>query len=121
MDWPPLWLVSYVLRVDRRPAPSSTLCESTPSPNSNNSHSWAPLAISSYYAFGIPLGIYLAFKQDMKLPGLWIGLTAALVTTGFIGGLIILWADWDNEVKKVMERLEGERHLGNDDESAECA
>ena len=79
------------------------------------------LVISSYYIIGIPMGIYLAFKQGMKLSGLWIGLTIALVFTSVIGGLIVLWADWDHEVKKVMERLEGDRNLGDDDESTESA
>ena len=75
--------------------------------------------ISSYYIIGIPLGIYLTFKHDMKLWGLWIGLTVALVCTSTVGGLIVLWADWDREVEKVMERLEGDRNLGDDDESTE--
>jgi len=57
----------------------------------------------------------------MKLWGLWIGLTIALVSTGVIGGLIVLRADWDYEVKKVMDRLESERIVGNDNESAESA
>jgi multidrug resistance protein, MATE family len=65
------------------------------------------------------MGIYLAFKQDMKLSGLWVGLTTALVLVSVIGGLIVLRADWDYEVKKVMERLENETNLGNDDGSAE--
>jgi len=67
------------------------------------------------------MGIYLAFKQGMKLWGLWIGLTTALVFTGVIGGLIVLCADWDHEVQKVMERLESEQNLGNEEASAEGA
>lgn len=70
---------------------------------------------SSYYVIGIPLGIYLAFKLNMNLIGLWIGLTVALLFTSVIGGLIILWADWDHEVKKVAARLESERNTGDDD------
>lgn len=67
------------------------------------------------------MGIYLAFRQDMKLWGLWIGLTIALVFTSGIGGLIVLRADWDREVKKVMERLEDDRNPDGDDESTESA
>jgi len=81
-------------------------------------HRLSPV-ISSYYIIGIPIGIYLTFKHDMKLWGLWIGLTIALVCTSITGGLIVLRADWDREVEKVKERLEGERSPGNDDESAE--
>jgi len=57
----------------------------------------------------------------MKLWGLWIGLTIALVFTGVVGGLIALWVDWDYEVKKVMDRLESERIVDNDTQSAESA
>lgn len=77
--------------------------------------------LSSYYILGIPIGIYLTFKQDMSLWGLWIGLTIALVSTSVVGGLIVLWADWDHEVQKVMERLESERNFGNVDASVESA
>lgn len=57
----------------------------------------------------------------MKLWGLWIGLTLALASTGITGCLLILRADWDHEVQKVMKRLEGERNLDNDNESSESA
>jgi len=67
------------------------------------------------------MGVYLAFEHGMKLCGLWIGLTAALVFSSVVGGLIVLCADWDHEVQKVMERLESERSLGNDDSSVESA
>lgn len=65
------------------------------------------------------MGVYLAFKHDMRLWGLWMGLTVALVFTSAIGSLIVLWADWDREVEKVMERLEDDRNLGDDAESTE--
>ena len=79
------------------------------------------LVISSYYIIGIPMGICLAFRQGMHLWGLWIGLTIALVFTSVIGGLIVLWADWDLEVKKVMERLGSDGGLDDDDRSTESA
>jgi len=62
--------------------------------------------------------MYLAFKQDLELWGLWIGLTVALVFSGVVGSLTVLRADWDYEVTKVMDRLEGDSSLGNNDESA---
>jgi MATE family multidrug resistance protein len=65
--------------------------------------------------------MYLAFRQDMGLFGIWLGLTIALVSTSVVGGLIILRADWDHEVKKVMERLESDRDMVDDEESAESA
>ena len=57
----------------------------------------------------------------MKLSGLWIGLTAAMVCNSTIGGRIVLWADWDREVEKVVERSKGDGNLGDDDEPAESA
>ena len=57
----------------------------------------------------------------MKLWGLWIGLTIALVLSGVIGSLIVLRADWDFEVKQVMDRLERDMDVGSDDESVESA
>lgn len=105
-------------RVGKQLAASSTLCESPLNPRSKL-YARSLLPISSYYIIGIPLGIYLAFKQDMKLSGLWIGLTVALVFTSVIGGMIVLRADWNYEVKKVMDRLESDRNAGNDEESVE--
>ena len=67
------------------------------------------------------MGIFLAFKQDMKLPGLWIGITTALLSGSITGCLVVFWTDWDHEVQKVMERMESERDLGNDDAPAESA
>ena len=55
----------------------------------------------------------------MGLSGLWVGLTVALVSTSVVGGMIILRADWNYEVKKVMDRLESDRTVGNDEESLE--
>ena len=76
---------------------------------------------SAYYIIGIPIGIYLAFKQDMNLSGLWVGLTIALVFTSGLGGPLALWVDWDHEVKKVMDRMESEGGAGEYDGSAESA
>ena len=120
MGWPPLSLVFCVLRADREPVLCLTLCKFLLDRHPKDLYLALPI-ISSYYILGIPMGIYLAFKHDMKLWGLWIGLTIALVSTSGIGGLIVLRADWDREVKKVMDRLESERNPGNDDEFAESA
>lgn len=45
----------------------------------------------------------------MKLIGLWIGLTVALVYGSGVGMVLCLKTDWDREVRKVMERMEKER------------
>ncbi|KAG2073886.1 hypothetical protein BDR04DRAFT_250033 [Suillus decipiens] len=60
---------------------------------------------SAYYVIGIPLGLWLAFKQDMQLAGLWCGLTAALLYSSTLGIWICLRTNWKREVEKVAERL----------------
>ncbi|KAF8189379.1 MATE efflux family protein [Pholiota molesta] len=68
----------------------------------------ALLNLSAYYIFGIPLGIYLAFKQALGLHGLWLGLTFSLVYSAVIGTWMALRTDWDREVWKVTQRLKEE-------------
>ncbi|KAF8067574.1 mate-domain-containing protein [Lyophyllum atratum] len=65
----------------------------------------ALLNLSSYYIIGIPVGMWLAFRWDMKLHGLWIGLTISLVYCAFFGTLLCLRMDWNREVWKVMQRI----------------
>ncbi|KAF8582562.1 multidrug/Oligosaccharidyl-lipid/Polysaccharide flippase [Ramaria rubella] len=72
----------------------------------------ALLNLSAYYIIGIPLGLYLAFSRDMKLIGLWLGLTSALVYGAIVGVWLCIRVDWDMEVRKVQERVERERQIG---------
>ncbi|KAK7451018.1 ethionine resistance protein, variant 2 [Stygiomarasmius scandens] len=70
----------------------------------------AVLNISAYYVLGIPFGILLAFKRNMGLTGLWLGLTVALIYCAAIGTVLCVWTpNWQKEVEKVMERLEGDK------------
>ncbi|KAG6919097.1 hypothetical protein DXG01_009350 [Tephrocybe rancida] len=52
----------------------------------------------------LPLGLWLAFKCDLGLRGLWFGMTLALAFNSAFG--VILWSrtDWENEVSKAAER-----------------
>ncbi|KAF5380192.1 hypothetical protein D9615_006162 [Tricholomella constricta] len=77
---------------------------------------------SSYYIIGIPFGMWLTFSRDMKLHGLWIGLTVSLVYCSFFGTLLCLRTDWNREVWKVMQRLKEQdkahhHHIEVDEES----
>ncbi|KAI9570518.1 mate-domain-containing protein [Boletus coccyginus] len=68
----------------------------------------AILNLSAYYVLGIPLGLYLAFVRGHALPGLWEGLTVALVYTSAVG----IWTgvrgvDWEAEVAVAQGRIEG--------------
>jgi len=69
----------------------------------------AMLNLSGYYLIGIPFGLWLTFKHDMGLAGLWIGLTVSLVYVATIGAYLCLVTDWDREVVKVRERLAADR------------
>ncbi|EKM56871.1 uncharacterized protein PHACADRAFT_91175, partial [Phanerochaete carnosa HHB-10118-sp] len=69
----------------------------------------ALLNLSAYYVFGIPFGLWLSFKRDWQLLGLWIGLTIALVYEAGVSVWICLRTDWDYQVEKVRQRLAAER------------
>lgn len=49
-----------------------------------DTHSGLITHACSYWLLGLPLGIYLCFHQHMGARGLWLGLCAALVVTGFV-------------------------------------
>lgn len=61
--------------------------------------------------------MYLAFKLEMGIHGLWIGLIISLVYCSLLGTVLCLRTDWDHEVYKVMKRLE-ERDNALDGECA---
>ncbi|KAG6919086.1 hypothetical protein DXG01_009339 [Tephrocybe rancida] len=65
----------------------------------------AMLNMTGFYVIGLPLGIWLAFQYKLGLHGLWIGLAAALVYCAIVGTVLSLKTDWDEEVRKVEERL----------------
>ncbi|KIJ46344.1 hypothetical protein M422DRAFT_249932 [Sphaerobolus stellatus SS14] len=71
----------------------------------------ALLNISTYYAIGIPLGIYLAFSKDMGLVGLWTGIATALICGGLASIFIYLRMDWDKAVVDAHALHEKERQL----------
>ncbi|KDQ60317.1 hypothetical protein JAAARDRAFT_56234 [Jaapia argillacea MUCL 33604] len=68
----------------------------------------ALLNLSAYYVIGIPFGLWLTFKHNMALHGLWIGLTVSLVYCAAFGVYLSLRTDWNREVTKVMDRLAAE-------------
>lgn len=73
------------------------------------------LLILTMYLAGIPFGIWLAFKCDMRLSGLWIGLTVSLVYCATGGVWLCLRTDWKKEVRKIIDRIEAENKLGRSD------
>ncbi|KAG0694844.1 mate-domain-containing protein [Suillus ampliporus] len=77
----------------------------------------AILNLSAYYVIGIPFGVWLTFKRDMGLVGLWVGITVALVYCSAWGIYLCITADWQKEVRKVLGRLAVETK--NADDAAE--
>lgn len=77
----------------------------------------AKVTLSLMRLSGIPLGIWLAFKRDMNLHGLWIGLTVSLVYCATIGVWLCLRTDWNYEVEKVRLRLEADKKLPTTEDS----
>ncbi|KAJ4475593.1 mate-domain-containing protein [Lentinula aciculospora] len=78
----------------------------------------ALLNLSAYYVLGVPLGVYLAFKDiaTAGLRGLWIGLTVSLVYCAVLGTILCVTTDWEHEVEKVIARVRAEErrdHQGN--------
>jgi MATE family multidrug resistance protein len=66
------------------------------------------LSLSGYYIFGIPLGVFFAFKLQYGLHGLWMGLTFSLIYCAVLGTWLCVRTDWDREVQKVRDRLREE-------------
>ncbi|KAG8792630.1 hypothetical protein FRC12_005409 [Ceratobasidium sp. 428] len=66
----------------------------------------AVINLTAYYCVGIPLAMYLAFWRDMKLKGLWTGITAALFYAATVSVYLVMRTDWSKEVEKAKERLE---------------
>ncbi|KAJ1302166.1 hypothetical protein OPQ81_000994 [Rhizoctonia solani] len=61
--------------------------------------------ILSYYVFGIPVGISLAFWAKFGLAGLWMGLSAAMFCSAVVSIAVVCVTDWDREVAKTRARL----------------
>ncbi|CAE6427929.1 unnamed protein product [Rhizoctonia solani] len=61
--------------------------------------------ILSYYVFGIPVGISLAFWAKFGLAGLWMGLSAAMFCSAVVSIAAVCVTDWDREVAKTRARL----------------
>lgn len=45
--------------------------------------------IISYYPIGLPLGMFLCFKRDMGIRGLWLGLVVALIINASLDAFFV--------------------------------
>ncbi|KAI0669144.1 MOP flippase [Trametes maxima] len=74
-------------------------------------HLGAFFNLIAYYVLALPLGITLAFnaKTHLGLQGLWIGQVVALFIVGFSEYAVVwLGTDWDQEIRRGIERNEAE-------------
>ncbi|KAF8315345.1 multidrug Oligosaccharidyl-lipid polysaccharide flippase [Clavulina sp. PMI_390] len=65
----------------------------------------ALLNFVSYYI----IGLFLTFRMQLELYGLWIGLAVALLVGGVASVIIVLHTDWQHEIERVQARLAGDR------------
>ncbi|KAF8415431.1 hypothetical protein L210DRAFT_3431565, partial [Boletus edulis BED1] len=49
-----------------------------------------------------PVSLWLTFKQNWSLPGLWWGLTIGMAWAVILGSYFCMLTDWENEVERVM-------------------
>uniref|UniRef100_A0A0A0LH70 Protein DETOXIFICATION n=1 Tax=Cucumis sativus TaxID=3659 RepID=A0A0A0LH70_CUCSA len=61
--------------------------------------------LGAYYLVGIPMAIFLAFFQGIGGKGLWMGIMMGVFIQSLLLGILILCTNWDNEVKKAVERI----------------
>jgi len=47
-----------------------------------------------YYAFGMPLAIWLGFTNDMDLLGFWLGFLVAMIILDTIILVVVIKAEW---------------------------
>ncbi|KAL9050390.1 MAG: hypothetical protein Q9162_006670 [Coniocarpon cinnabarinum] len=75
-------------------------------------HIGAMVNVISYYVIALPGGVWLAW-HGWGLTGLWIGQCVALNLVGLVELFIVMWSDWNAEVRKALGRLESEGRKGS--------
>eukprot|EP00483_Globobulimina_turgida_P007244 UN07258 len=66
----------------------------------------AMVNLVSYYLCGIPLGLYLCFKQDWKVSGLWIGMCVACSVSSIVFIVLRFRINWREQVKQTFQRIQ---------------
>ncbi|RYN90431.1 putative transporter [Alternaria tenuissima] len=65
---------------------------------------WCNLFV--YYVIAVPLALFLCFKQDMKLVGLWTGCAVGSSCITITEGIYMKFYNWDKAVDDARERQE---------------
>jgi len=56
--------------------------------------------LAGYWILGLPLGVFLCFRESLGAVGLWMGLSAGLIAIG----LVLLWA-WRRKARGFRENV----------------
>ncbi|XP_076950486.1 protein DETOXIFICATION 24-like [Bidens hawaiensis] len=65
----------------------------------------AVINLVCYYLIGIPTGALLGYMTDLQVKGIWIGMIGGIVAQT-LALMYLTWrTDWDDQVKKSLERL----------------
>ncbi|KAI3886623.1 hypothetical protein MKX03_031144 [Papaver bracteatum] len=68
----------------------------------------------SYYLIGLPIGIFMGFKLDWGLEGLWIGMQIGMGIQTIVLIIMFCRANWDKEVQLSKDRVSEDVDLGEE-------
>ncbi|XP_026440208.1 protein DETOXIFICATION 29-like isoform X3 [Papaver somniferum] len=70
--------------------------------------------ITTYYLIGLPIGVFMAFKLNWGLEGLWVGTQIGMCLQTIVL-IIMCWrADWDKEVQLSKDRVSEDVSTGEE-------
>jgi MATE family multidrug resistance protein len=65
----------------------------------------AVLIFVSFWVVGLTTGALLAFKTDVKVAGLWWGMTVGITVTGMLGLCFYLRTDFEEQSRNAQKRV----------------
>lgn len=71
----------------------------------------ASFNLGSYYAIGMPFGLWITYTYDWGLQGIWSGVAVAgIIKCIGEGAMLLYYVDWEDECQKV-ERVIGNQEI----------
>lgn len=64
------------------------------------------LNLIAYYVLGVPIGLILCFKYDLRIKGLWIGIGVGVLILGLLELTFIYFSNWNSIIKESIKRHE---------------
>ncbi|KAI3994326.1 hypothetical protein MKX01_012583 [Papaver californicum] len=68
----------------------------------------------SYYLIGLPIGLFMGFKLDWGLEGLWVGTQIGMALQTIVLMIMFCRADWDKEVQLSKDRVSDKVGIGEE-------